>query len=163
MSNTFCPEWIFNLSVARTAYEFIISEMPIRAYAKKYSKGLSEFYTEIKFEEIENEAELLLRFLVEMNAEEADEFLNSYCYFLIRFVTQGTARKIKGIFGSDLDPVKQKNYKEHTTLKSFKAYVFGIRSGISEKPSAGWDISDEENLDFLGELLLKKADIVDAL
>ena len=70
MAGTFCPEWVFNLSVARTAYEFIISDLPIKAYAKKYSKGLSEHYTsEVNPEEIETEAELLLRFLVEINAE----------------------------------------------------------------------------------------------
>ena len=39
MAGTFCPDWIFNLSVARTAYEFIISDLPIKSYAKKYSLG----------------------------------------------------------------------------------------------------------------------------
>ena len=71
MSAKFCPEWIFNLSVARAAYEFIISDLPIKAYAKKYSNGLNEIFEEIKPEEIENEAELILRFLVEINADKS--------------------------------------------------------------------------------------------
>ena len=59
MAGKFCPSWIFNLCVARTAYDFITSDF----YAKKYASGLSE----IIFEEIEQEAELVLRFLVETN------------------------------------------------------------------------------------------------
>ena len=71
MAGTFCPDWIFNLSVARTAFEFIISDLPMKAYAKKYSTGLSEHYSDVNPEELENEAELLLRFLVEINAEKS--------------------------------------------------------------------------------------------
>ena len=72
MASRFCPPWLFNFSCARVAYEFIISDLPIRAYAKKYSNGLSEHYGEIKHEEIESSAESLLRFLVEINAENSD-------------------------------------------------------------------------------------------
>ncbi len=163
MAKSFCPEWVYNVAVSRTAYEFIIAEMPIRSYAKKYAIGLSEVFNEIKFEEIENEAELLLRFLVEMNTDNADELLNFYVYYTLKFENQGTPRKIKGIFGSALTGIKEKKYGEETTLKSFRAYVFGLRSGVSEKPSAGWDVNDETELEFLGELLKKEADIVDAL
>ena len=52
MAGTFCPDWIFNRSVARTAYEFIISDLPIKSYAKKYSSALSEHYSEINPEEM---------------------------------------------------------------------------------------------------------------
>ena len=64
MSAKYCPSWIFNLSTASTAYEFIISDLPIKAYAKKYANGLNEHYGEIKPEEIESAAENLLRFLL---------------------------------------------------------------------------------------------------
>ena len=157
MSKKYCPQWIFNLAVARTSYEFIISELPIKAYAKKYATSLSEHYEEIKPEEIENEAELLLRFLVEINADKSDELLNNYVYFCFKYVHNGQKRKIKGIFGSELDPLKEKEYSEKVTLKSFRAYVFGLRSGVSEKPSAGWDILDEEELNFLKEIIEKKS------
>ena len=99
MAGTFCPYWIFNICVARTAYEFIISDLPIKAYAKKYEKGLSEHYQGITHEEIEAGAELLLRFLVEINAEKSDELLNSYVYFTLKFDHPGSKRKLKGIFG----------------------------------------------------------------
>ncbi len=163
MSKKYCPDWIFNLAVARTAYEFIISELPIRSYAKKYSVSLSEKYEQVKFEEIENEAELLLRFLVEINAEKSDELLNDYVFFCLKFVQNGQKRKLKGIFGTAFDGTKEKKYLEKLTLKSFRAYVFGLRSGVSEKPSAGWDIKEEEELEFLNEIIAKEANISDAV
>jgi len=163
LANKFCPDWIFNLCVARSAYDFIVSDLPIKAYAKKYSLGLSEQYFEIKSEELENEAEYLLRFLVEINTDESDQLLNNYIYFCLKYVQSGSKRKLKGLFGSAFDPAKEKKYQEKNTLKSFRAYVFGLRSGVSEKPSAGWNILEEEGLEFLKELVEKEANISDAL
>ena len=163
MAGKYCPEWIFNLCVARSAYEFIVSELPIKSYAKKYATGLSEHYAEIKPEELENEAELILRFLEEINTDESDQLLNNFVYFCLKYVHNGSKRKLKGIFGSELDPVKDKQYQENKTLKSFRAYVFGLRSGVSEKPAPGWNILDEEDLDILRELIEKEANIIDAV
>ncbi len=163
MAGTFCPDWIYNIAVARSAYEFIVSELPIKSYAKKYAEGLSEQYFEIKAEEIENEAELVLRFLVEINADNSDELLNSFIYFCLKYEQHGSKRKLKGLFGTAFDPLKDRKYNEKSTLKAFRAYVFGLRSGISEKPTAGWDILEEEGLEFLLELLKKEANISDAL
>ena len=163
MANKFCPDWIFNLCVARSAYEFIVSDLPIKAYAKKYATGLSEQYFEIKAEEIENEAEYILRFLVEINSEESDQLLNNFAYFCLKYSQSGSKRKLKGLFGSAFDPIKEKKYQEKNTLKNFRAYVFGLRSGVSEKPSAGWNILEEEGLEFLKELLEKEANLSDAL
>ena len=163
MAGTFCPDWIFNLAVSRTAYEFIIYDLPIKSYAKKYAVSLSDHYKEINPEEIENEAELLLRFLVEINAEKSDELLNNYVFFTLKYDHPGSKRKLKGLFGSAFDPEKEKKYGVNKTLKSFRAYVFGLRSGVSEKPDPGWDILKEEGLDFLKEIIAKEANIVDGV
>ena len=88
---------------------------------------------------------------------------NNYIYFCLKYVQSGSKRKLKGLFGSAFDPAKEKKYQEKNTLKSFRAYVFGLRSGVSEKPSAGWNILEEEGLEFLKELLEKEASISDAL
>ena len=95
---------------------------------KKYSNGLSEHYTsEINPEEIENEAELLLRFLVEINAEKSDELLNNFVFFKLKFSQPGSKRKLKGMFGSAFDPEKEKNMAQIKLLKAFRAYVFGLK------------------------------------
>ena len=41
-------------------------------------------------------------------------------------------------------------------LKSFRAYVFGLRSGVTEKPDPGWDILKEEDIDFLKDIIAEK-------
>ena len=159
----FCPRWLFNLSVSMTAFEFITSDLPIRSYAKKYSNGLNNHYLEIKKEEIESAAEAVLRFLVEINAENSDELLNAYGYFCLKYHADGSKRKIKGLFGSAFDAEKEKKFSEADCLKTFKAYIFGLRSGVTYKPSAGWDIKDEENIDLFLEILKTDAQISDAL
>tara|TARA_A100001011_G_scaffold87838_1_gene92267 strand:- start:9482 stop:9985 length:504 start_codon:yes stop_codon:yes gene_type:complete len=163
LAGKFCPSWLFNLCVARTAYDFITSDLPIRAYATKYASGLSEHFAEIKKEEVEQEAETVLRFLVDINSEESDQLLNNFIYFSLKYVQHGSKRKLKGLFGSALDPTKEKEYQENITLKNFKAYVFGLRSGVSEKPSPGWNIIEEEGIEFLVELIKKEANISDAV
>jgi hypothetical protein len=45
---TFCPDWIYDAAMARTAEEFLSSDLPLQAVAKKYSTGLSEKYAEIR-------------------------------------------------------------------------------------------------------------------
>ena len=163
MAAKYCPRWLFNLSVAMTAYEFIISDMPIKSYAKKYSNGINEHFGEIKSEEIESTAEVMLRFLVEINAENSDELLNAFVYYCLKYESDGSKRKIKGIFGSAFDPEKVIKFSEADCLKTFKAYVFGLRSGVTYKPAAGWDIKDEENIDLILNIIKKDASLSDAL
>ena len=67
------------------------------------------------------------------------------------------------MFGSAFDAEKEKKYGQNKTLKAFRAYVFGLRSGVSEKPDPGWDILKEEDLDFLKEIISQEANIVDGV
>ena len=165
MANRYCPAWVFNLSVTKVAYEFIVSDLPIKAYATKYSSGLNEHYGEIKTEEIESAAEALLRFLVEINAENSDELLNAYVYYCLKYKSDGSKRKIKGLFGNAFDATKEREFSEKECLRGFKAYVFGLRSGVTYKPAPGWDIKDEDEkeMELLFNILNKEADISDAL
>jgi len=147
------------------AYEFIISDLPIKSYVKKYSTGLNEHYGEIKSEELESAAEALLRFLVEINAENSDELLNAYVYYSLKYKSDGSKRKIKGLFGSALDATKEREFSEKECLRSFKAYVFGLRSGVTYKPAPGWDIKeeDEKEVSLILDIIKKEANITDAL
>lgn len=163
MAAKFCPRWIFNLCTASTAYEFITSDLPIKSYAKKYSEGLNEHYGEIKTEEIESSAEEILRFLVDINAENSDELLNAYIYYCLKYNFDGSKRKIKGLFGTAFDPEKEKKFSEADSLKTFKAYVFGLRSGVTYKPAAGWNIKDEKDIELLLKIIETEANITDAL
>ena len=49
-----CPNWIYEICVARVASEYLSSELDIVAFAKKYSEGLAISYNPIPIEAFSN-------------------------------------------------------------------------------------------------------------
>ena len=102
-----CPSFIYDMAVARSAAEFLGAELALETYAKKYAEGLSKHYSEIVFTSITEPAESMLQFLSEIEAGEmAVELLNDYVHFKLFFEGVGKPRKMKPLFGSLEDPVK---------------------------------------------------------
>ena len=158
----FCPEWIYSISCSQTAIEFLSGETLLESCAKKYSAGLSEHFETIPSEIISETAHELLIFLAEIEAgDTAVHLLNTYNFNRLKFESTKKPRKIKGLFGSALDPIKQQEYSPNNCLKIFKATVFGMRSKVNPEAPSGWSIQDEKDLDWFGELLNKKTDIFD--
>ena len=159
----FCPEWIFGVSCAETARDFLSSESSINSISRKFSKGLSERFKEVKFEELTETAEGILQFLSEINAgEEAVTYIDNYIYKRIHFLNSGAERKLSGMFSSALDPVKTREYGYENSVKVFRVTTFAIRNNTMPKAPAGWNISDVDNeLGWLKELIEKPADILD--
>lgn len=161
MSN-FCPEWIFGVSCAITARDFLSTENSLNSIARKFATGLSEKYNEIKFEEISECAEQILQFLSEINVnDEAVDYLNNYIHRRVCYKANGAERKISGVFSSDLDPTKSRDYGTKSTTKVFRATIFGIRNDTVEKMPAGWSTNDVEDLGWFKELIDKPTDILD--
>ena len=159
MSN-FCPEWVFSICCIQTANSFLSTNNPIPSIAKKFSSGLSEQYNEVKFEEISDLAENALQFLSEIQAgEDAVNYLIDYIHYRTKFQTSGSERKLSGIFSSAFDGEKTKDYNTKTTFKLFKATIFSIRNDAIPKASPGWVITDEPDIDWLGELFIKEVDL----
>ncbi len=159
----FCPEWIYSISCSQTAIEFLSGETLLDSCAKKYSAGLSDHFEIILPEIISETAHDLLIFLAEIEAgDSAVHLLNTYNFNRLKFESTKKPRKIKGLFGSALDPIKQKEYSPNNCLKVFKATVFGMRSKVNPEPPSGWTIQEEKDLDWFGELLNKKTDIFDS-
>ena len=161
MSN-YCPEWIYSISCALTAKEFLSSENSLNSIARKFSVGLSENYSEIKFEEISECAEHILQFLSEIEAnEKAVDYIDDYVYRRVSFTSSGSERKISGMFSSDLNPTKNVEYKNKETVKIFRATIFGIRNDTVTKMPPGWQVNDVEELDWFKELIEKPTNILD--
>ena len=158
----FCPEWIIGVCSAATAKEFLSSENSLNSISRKFASGLSEKYTEIKFEHITACAEEILQFLSDLEAnEEAVTYIESYIYRRMCFKSSGAERKISGMFSSELDPVKTNDYSVKNVTKVFRATIFAIRNHtVSDKPP-GWSYDDVENLDWFKDLLDKPTDILD--
>ena len=161
MSN-FCPEWVFSLCSASTATEFLSQETFIESCASKYAVGLSAHYFPIEPELIALSAQELLLFLSEIDAgDTAVTLLNSYIFNRLKFEATRKPRKIRGMFGSALDPVKNKEYSSEKCTKLFKAMIFGLRSKVSPSAPSGWSITNEENLEWFGTLLQQKTSVLD--
>lgn len=159
---SFCPDWLYDAAVGRTAEEFLSAELPMQALCSKYSKGLSEKYSEIRVEEITAAVEGLLRFLGEVDAgDEAVNFLRGFSYFRLRFEGVNKPRKLKTLFGAVDDPVKVQTYSSEETIKKFKAYVFALRSNSAPLSPAGWRIEDEGDLEHLKLVASRTVSILD--
>ena len=95
----FCPEWIFGVCCAATAKEFLSSENSLNSISRKFADGLSEKYTEIKFELITACAEDILQFLSDLEAnEEAVTYLDSYIYRRMCFKSSGAKENLWNVF-----------------------------------------------------------------
>ena len=35
----FCPDWVYDIAVARTAHEFLVNDLPLPAISGKYVEG----------------------------------------------------------------------------------------------------------------------------
>jgi len=46
----YCPSWIYEICVARSAMEFLFSELGLNAFVAKYAKGLNLNYSEVNKE-----------------------------------------------------------------------------------------------------------------
>jgi len=162
----FCPQWIFDICAARVAGEFISSELTLEAYSKKYSEGLNSLYNkqEITPEFICGVAQTILEFLSEIEAgEQAFELISNFTYFRLHFESLNQPRKMKSMFGNLEDAVKINDIKHDLTLKTFRAFVFGLRSNTTPLPPAGWKLEEDEHLVQLKEIINKQVSILDAI
>jgi len=160
----FCPSWIFDIANARVASEFLSAELPIEAVAAKYANGLSEKYNAVTTEELAASAQLILEFLAEVEAgESAVSLINEFCYFRLHFVKPGVPRKLKSMFGSIEDAVKQKEYSGDLMIKAFRTHTFNVRGNPGIAAPAGWKLEDDENLEGFGDLIRKEANLLDSL
>ena len=160
----FCPNWIYEISVARTALEFLSAEVTLDKIAAKYSEALSEKYTPIPAELFQAQAEAVLMFLSEIEAgDTAAELLNDFCYFRLTQESVGKPRKMKPLFGALEDPIKTQDYSAESAGKAFRAYVFALRSNTVPKALPGWMLDTDENIPFLAGVAAKKLTLLDVL
>jgi len=159
----YAPGWIFDVAVSRTALEFLSSELAIDAFAQKYSNGLSELYSDpITSELILETAQKFIEFLGEIEAgEHAVELLNDFSYYRMYFEGANRPRKMKSMFSSIEDSIKTLEYNSEGSVKSFRAFIFGMRSNTVPKAPAGWQIQNDEHLEKLNKIIEKPVSVLD--
>jgi hypothetical protein len=159
----YTANWIFDIAVMRTAYEFLSSEVGIEAFGKKYSEGLGKLYSQpIAPEMLFEPAQSILEFLSEIEAgEEAVELINNFTYFRLYNEGINKPRKMKSMFGTIEDPVKTQDYKAENTIKAFRAYVFGLRSNTVPIAPEGWRLENDDHIDKLKPLIEASVSVLD--
>ena len=150
---SFCPKWIFEVACAAATENYLSRHLDLNTVASGYAATLSEFYQPINAEEIAGVIEPILRFLDELDAgEAAAPMVMVFCYTKINFEQPNKPRKLKGLFGSADEPVKGREHSAEAAVKSFKAYVYGLRNELVELAPAGWKMEDVEDSEVLQKL-----------
>jgi hypothetical protein len=159
----FIPSWVFEIAIMRTASEYLSSEVGIEAFGKKYSHGLAAIYKETVPPEVFVEtAQQILEFLAEIEAgEESVNLLNNFCYFRLYNEGVNRPRKMKSMFGTIEDAVKTKEANPQETQRSFRAYVFGLRSDTVSKAPSGWSLEKDDHINKLKPLLEESVSLLD--
>lgn len=136
----FCPEWVFSMIAALIAQRYLQTNLSLRAYSIKYAEILSERYATVPPDALEYVAEGMLRLMLEAEVEDAVAVLHGYSHFRVTTHFNGSPRKIRRVFTSQLDGLKQLDYDADKCVKIFKPYVYSLRMkpGLAAPPGWNW-------------------------
>ena len=148
---------------AQSGIEFLTGSSTLSAIVKKYSRGLGEHYNTLNWQYLEGISEDKLRILSEIEAaDNAVPILNAYIYRKFKFHPDNRPRKITGLFSSEFKGRKIPPSNHTEVCKSFKAFIFSIRSNIYNFAPSGWTIIEEPESSWLGELVAEPSSIFDS-
>ena len=160
----FCPQWVYSACIGLVIKDFIKKDIPLDLLSRKYGKELSEKYDEINPIQIASIAEDIVRILAEVEAgSDAVNYVDGFVYFVVNFESLGKTRTRKLLLGSIFDGLKDLQYDEKIITRSFKAYMYSLRSGAAPSAPTGWSLDQEKDLDFLKGIAEKEFSIFDAV
>ena len=109
-------------------------------------------------------AEDIVRILAEIEAgSDAVNYVNGFIYFIVNFETIGKVRSRKLLLGDIFDGDKNLRYDDKIIVRSFKAYMYSLRSGAVPSAPSGWKLDQEKDIEFLKEIAEKEFSIFDAV
>ena len=147
----FCPLWILGIVSAHATESYIDKDVPLDAYAVKYSGILGNQFSDTTTKKLKSVCEEMMLFLIEIQAEDLSDLFNSYIYFMTTFDERGEPRKIKTFFKNALAPVNSEATVAEV-MKSFKVFTFKYRSNDVLTVPVDWQVSDIEKISWLGDL-----------
>ena len=65
------------------------------------------------------------------------------------------------MFGSIEDSVKNIEVDNVKVIKSFKAFIFSLRSNYVDETPSGWRLENDENIPKISKIVAKQANILD--
>ncbi len=156
----FCPQWLYKVIVCITVYDYVVRDIGLFTTQKKYANFFSKEYDDLTEDTINLGVNLFLQFLGELKGKDPFMFLNHYMYHIIKDINPDE----KGFFKKDLfEPKRELNINPEKALKDFKVFTFSCRSGLTSKAPVGWDITNENGLGLLNDIINKSFSIDDMI
>ena len=114
---------------------FSEQQIDLDTIGSSYSAALSDSYSPILPREFSEFISSVLHFLNELDAgEAAAPMLIGFTHNRVFFEAPNKPRKLKGLFGSAEEPTKDCEYNATTAVKSFKAYIYSLRTILLNWP-----------------------------
>jgi len=151
MATRFMPEWVLGFTCAYISLRFVNGTIPLQAFTNKYSKSLSEKYADASSKKLIGISQDMLYFLATFESSNHMAIVESYMFNSLNFTQRGKKRKIKTLFGSALDAQKQVTTHE-ASIRRFKNFVFQLRADSRYKAPAGWNLREEQGIEWLQDI-----------
>ena len=151
MATRFMPEWVLGFTCAYISLRFVNGTMPLQAFTNKYSKSLSEKYADASSKKLIGISQDMLYFLATFESSNHMAIVESYMFNSLNFTQRGRKRKIKTLFGSALDAQKQVTTHE-ASIRRFKNFVFQLRADSRYKAPTGWNLREEQGIEWLQDI-----------
>jgi len=160
----FCPRWLFEACCGAATNEYLRLDLPIEMIGSKYGGTMADDYQDIDASSVTKIIEAMVIFLNEISAgQNAADYALGFCYYRTVFEKPNSERKIKSMFGSQLDATKVKDYDGNDVLLAFKAYVFALRNNQTPLAPAGWNIKQVEEIDLYQRISAQGGSLLDYL
>ena len=156
------PDWVLGCTCAHITIRFVNSTIPLEAFANKYSKSLSEKYVDASSKKLMGISQDMLYFLATFESSNHMSVVESYMFNSLNFTKRGRKRKIKTLFGSALD-AKEQATTHQASVRRFKNFVFQLRSNDKYNAPEGWNLREEQGIDWLLDIYEQNVIAMDGL
>ena len=156
------PDWVLGFTCSYIAFRFVTGNIPLQAFANKYSKSLSERYIDASSKKLLNVSQDMLYFLATFESLNHMAIVESYMFNSLNFTKRGRKRKIKTLFGSALD-AKEQATTHQASIRRFKNFVFQLRANDKYNAPEGWNLREEQGIDWLLDIYEQNVIAMDGL
>jgi len=156
------PDWVLGCTCAHITIRFVNGTIPLEAFANKYSKSLSEKYVDASSKKLMGISQDMLYFLATFESSNHMGVVESYMFNSLNFTKRGRKRKIKTLFGSALD-AKEQATTHQASVRRFKNFVFQLRSNDKYNAPEGWNLREEQGIDWLLDIYEQNVIAMDGL
>ena len=156
------PDWVLGCTCAHITIRFVNGTIPLEAFANKYSKSLSEKYIDASSKKLMGISQDMLYFLATFESSNHMGVVESYMFNSLNFTKRGRKRKIKTLFGSALD-AKEQATTHQASVRRFKNFVFQLRSNDKYNAPEGWNLREEQGIDWLLDIYEQNVIAMDGL